>query len=570
MATHDLVIRGGTVIDGTGAQRRSADVAIDGEVIAEVGEVDGTGSREIDAAGALVTPGFVDIHTHYDGQATWDHHLAPSSWHGVTTAIMGNCGVGFAPVHDQDHNALIEMMEGVEDIPGAALHEGLRWNWNSFAEYLDAVESVPHDIDVGAQVPHGAVRLHVMGERAVHDQAATPEDIAAMGDLVREAIAAGGIGFTTSRTRNHRDVHGELIPTHGAEFDELVGIAEAVGTTGKGVLQLVSDFLDLDDEFVMLNAMVERSGRPMSITVAASPVRTGWHRTAMANIAKANRAGLTMRAQVAPRPIGILLGLDLTLNPFMHTPIWKNELADLPLADKVARLRRPEVRTAILNQVTGDHREKLGSKLVGKFDIMFELGEVPDYEPPASASLAARAAAATASATEMALDIMLTDDGHGLLYLPFANYVDGGLEPVAELLAADHVLPGLGDGGAHVGTICDGSFSTTLLTHWGRDRATGQLPLERLVRMQCHDTAAAVGLHDRGVLAPGKRADLNVIDFDNLAALRPEIHHDLPAGGRRLLQRARGYLHTICAGQPIYADGEATGALPGRLIRSAG
>jgi len=569
MATHDLVIRGGSVIDGSGSAARTADVAIDGETIVEVGKVDGSGTREIDAAGALVTPGFVDIHTHYDGQATWDNHLAPSSWHGVTTVIMGNCGVGFAPVNNEDHNQLIELMEGVEDIPGAALHEGLAWNWNSFAEYLDAVEAVPHDIDCGAYVPHGALRLHVMGQRGANREPATPEDIAAMADLVRHGIEAGGVGFSTSRTANHRTSKGELTPTLNAEADELIGIAEAVGAAGRGVLQVVSDHLDGDHEFAMLRAMAERSGRPLSVSLVATPVRPQWHRMALGHIEAANEAGLQVRGQVAPRPVGLVLGLDLTLNPFMATHVWKG-IADLPMAAKVAALRNPETRSAILAEMGGPRGTVLGAKLVSKFEIMFELSDPPNYEPAPSDSLKARAAAAGTTPEEMALDILLADDGQGLLYVPFANYLDGSLDVVEEMLNHPFTIPGLGDGGAHVGTICDGSFSTTLLTHWGRDRSHGRIPVEQLIKQHCQDTAAAVGLTDRGQLLPGLRADINVIDFENLQALRPEIHHDLPAGGRRLLQRATGYLHTICAGQEIYQNGVATGALPGRLIRHAG
>jgi len=569
MTTHDLVIRGGSVIDGSGEAARTADVAIDGETIVEVGKVDGKGAREIDAAGALVTPGFVDIHTHYDGQATWDNHLAPSSWHGVTTVIMGNCGVGFAPVHDKDHDKLIELMEGVEDIPGAALHEGLAWNWNSFAEYLDAVEVVPHDIDCGAQVPHGALRLHVMGQRGADREAATPDDIAAMADLARQAIEAGGVGFTTSRTANHRTSKGELTPTLTAEADELIGIAEAVGAAGRGVLQVVSDHLDGDHEFDMLRAMAERSGRPLSVSLVATPVLPDWHRMALGHIEAANAAGLRVRGQVAPRPVGLVLGLDLTLNPFMATNVWA-DIADLPLAGKVEALRNSDTRVAILSELGGHGAKLLGAKLVSKFEIMFELADPPNYEPAPSDSLAARAAVLGTTAPEMALDIMLEDGGQGLLYVPFANYLDGSLDVVEEMLNHPLTIPGLGDGGAHVGTICDGSFSTTLLTHWGRDRPTGRIPIEQLIKQHCQDTAAAVGLSDRGQLVPGLRADVNVIDFDNLQALRPEIHHDLPAGGRRLLQRATGYVHTICAGQEIYQSGVATGALPGRLIRHAG
>jgi len=569
MAKHDLVIRGGTVVDGTGAQPRSADIAIDGETIADVGKIDGRGRREIDAAGALVTPGFVDIHTHYDGQATWDNHLAPSSWHGVTTVIMGNCGVGFAPVHDADHNQLIELMEGVEDIPGAALHEGLAWNWNSFAEYLDAVEAVPHDIDCGAQVPHGALRLHVMGQRGADREPATADDIGKMADLARQAIEAGGVGFTTSRTANHRTSRGEPTPTLTAEANELIGIAEGVGAAGKGVLQVVSDHLDGDHEFAMLRQMAERSGRPLSVSLVATPVRPDWHRSALAHIEAANQAGLQVRGQVAPRPVGLILGLDLTLNPFMTTQVWA-DIAELPLAGKVAALSNAQTRAAMIQELGGPKTKLLGAKLIGKFELMFELGDVPDYEPSPDKSLAARATRQGVSPADIALDILLANSGQGLIYVPFANYIDGSLDVVREMLEHPLTIPGLSDGGAHVGTICDGSFSTSLLTHWGRDREHGRIPIEQLVKQQCQDTAAAVGLVDRGQLKPGLRADVNVIDFDNLQVLRPEIHHDLPAGGRRLLQRAHGYVHTICAGQEIYRDGRATGAVPGRLIRHAG
>lgn len=569
METHDLVIRGGRVVDGSGDEARTADVAIDGQTIVEVGKVSGQGAREIDATGALVTPGFVDIHTHYDGQATWDNHLAPSSWHGVTTVIMGNCGVGFAPVHNADHDQLIELMEGVEDIPGAALHEGLAWNWNSFAEYLDAVEAVPHDIDCGAQVPHGALRLHVMGQRGANREPATAEDIGEMAHLARQAIEAGGVGFTTSRTANHRTSKGELTPTLTAEADELIGIAEGVGAAGRGVLQVVSDHLDGDHEFDMLRKMAARSGRPLSVSLVATPVLPDWHRMALRHIEAANEAGLRVRGQVAPRPVGLILGLDLTLNPFMKTKVWAG-ITDLSLADKVAALRNPETRVAILDEMGGPRSTLLGAKLVAKFNIMFELSDPPNYEPNLADSLAARAAAAGTTPEALALDILLADDGQGMLYVPFANYLDGSLDVVEEMLKHPLTIPGLGDGGAHVGTICDGSFSTTLLTHWARDRSYGRIPVEQLIKQHCQDTAAAVGLRDRGQLLPGLRADVNVIDFENLQALRPEIHHDLPAGGRRLLQRATGYVHTICAGQEIYNNGVATGALPGRLIRHAG
>jgi N-acyl-D-aspartate/D-glutamate deacylase len=566
---HDLVIRSGRLVDGSGAPPRTADVAVDGGVITDVGQVDERGRREVDADGALVTPGFVDIHTHYDGQATWDDQLAPSSWHGVTTVVMGNCGVGFAPVRPADHERLIELMEGVEDIPGAALHEGLRWNWETFPEYLDALAAHPRDLDLGAQVPHGALRLHVMGERGARREPATPDDIAAMADLAREAVAAGALGFTTSRTLNHRSSRGELTPTLTAEADELVGIAEALGSIGAGVLQVVSDFIDLDAEFETFRLMAQRSGRPISISVAQSPVRPEDWKLLLDRMAEATAAGVTMRGQVGSRAVGLLLGFEATLNPFMLAPAWA-ELRDLPASERAARLRRDDVRRALIEAMTVDREGSLiGSRLIGKFDLMFPLGDPPDYEPDPDGSVSAVAEREGRAPAEVAYDLMLENDGRGLLYLPTLNFAGGSLDSVRGQLAHPASVAGLSDGGAHVGTICDVSFPTTLLQWWGRDRPTGRLPVELLVNKQTRATAAAVGLLDRGLLAPGYRADINVIDFDRLILHPPEIHHDLPAGGRRLLQRADGYRHTFVAGTEIRSDGESTGATPGRLVRGA-
>jgi N-acyl-D-aspartate/D-glutamate deacylase len=566
---HDLVIRAGRVVDGSGAPARTADVAVDGSVITVVGRVGGPGAREIDADGALVTPGFVDIHTHYDGQATWDDQLAPSSWHGVTTVVMGNCGVGFAPVRPADHERLIELMEGVEDIPGAALHEGLSWNWQTFPEYLDALAARPRDLDLGAQVPHGALRLHVMGERGARREPATPDDIAAMADLAREAVAAGALGFTTSRTLNHRSSRGELTPTLTAEADELIGIAEALGSINAGVLQVVSDFVDLDGEFETLRLMAARSGRPISISVAQSPLRPDDWKVLLDRMAAATADGVTMRGQVGSRAVGLLLGFEATLNPFMLAPAW-TELRDLPTGERAVRLRRDEVRRALIDHMGVDRGGSLiGSRLIGKFELMFPLGDPPDYEPDPAASVAAVAAREGRTAAEVAYDLMLENDGRGLLYLPTLNFAGGTLDSVGEQLAHPASVSGLSDGGAHVGTICDVSFPTTLLQWWGRDRPTGRLPVELLVHKQTRATAATVGLLDRGLVAPGYRADLNVVDFDRLALRAPEIHHDLPAGGRRLLQRAEGYRHTFVAGTEIRTDGESTGATPGRLVRGA-
>jgi N-acyl-D-aspartate/D-glutamate deacylase len=550
--THDLVIRGGTVVDGTGTPPRTADVAVDGDVIAEVGNVDGSARRVVDADGALVTPGFVDIHTHYDGQATWDDRLVPSSWHGVTTVVMGNCGVGFAPCRPEDHDRIIELMEGVEDIPGTALHEGIPWAWETFGEYLDHLAGRTFDVDVAAQVPHGAVRLYVMGERGARGEHATGEDIDAMGNIARDAITAGALGFTTSRTTNHRTSRGEPTPTLRAADEELIGIARAIA--GVGVLQVVSDFGDLEAEFGLMRAMVDASGCALSISVASENHRAPWTEL-RDRITAAAADGLPMRGQVGARAIGVVLGLQTTFNPFSGASAYR-EVAALPLPERVRALSEPARRAALL----AEHAA------FGGFDRIFELADPPDYEPAPADSIEARAAASGVPPAALALDLLLADGGQGLLYMPFHNWVDGSLDAIRAMLADPHLVPGLGDGGAHVGTICDASYPTTLLAHWTRDRQPG-LPLEWIVARQCRATAEAVGLCDRGVLTPGMRADVNVIDHASLRARRPYLAYDLPAGGRRLLQRADGYLHTFVAGVETYVGGEPTGALPGRLVR---
>jgi N-acyl-D-aspartate/D-glutamate deacylase len=569
--THDLVIRSGRVVDGSGAPARTADVAIDDGVITAVGKVATRGRREVDADGALVTPGYVDIHTHYDGQATWDTQLAPSSWHGVTTAVMGNCGVGFAPVRPADHQRLIELMEGVEDIPGVALHEGLSWEWQSFPEYLDDIDAKPRDIDLGAQVPHGALRLHVMGERGANREPATPQDIAAMAELAKQAVEAGALGFTTSRTLNHRSSKGELTPSLNAEEDELVGIAEALGSIGKGVLQVVSDFKDVDSEFALFRTMAARSGRPISISVAQSPVKPDQWRVILDLMTEANKEGVTMRGQCAARAVGLLLGFEATLNPFMLSPLWKQDLRDVSMAERFARLRRDDVRRTLLEQTQGDARAKdvVGGRLISRFDMMFPLGDPPVYEPDPGSSIAAMAEREGRSPAEVAYDVMLANEGKAMLYLPSLNYVNGSLDAVGEQLAHPASVVGLSDGGAHVGTICDVSFPTSLLQWWGRDRPNGRLPVELLVHKQTRATAETVGLLDRGLLAPGMRGDVNVIDFDALRLHAPEFRYDLPAGGRRVIQQAEGYLHTFVAGTEIRGGNESTGATPGRLVRGA-
>jgi len=556
---HDLVITGGTVADGTGAAPRRADVAIDGTRITAVGtsaEV-GAARRTIDADGAVVTPGFVDVHTHYDGQATWDDSITPSAWHGVTTVVMGNCGVGFAPVRPTDHDVLVELMEGVEDIPGTALHEGLEWNWESFPEFLDVLEQTRRDVDVAAQLPHGALRLYVMGERGAARKPATDDEVAEMARLAGEAMDAGAMGFTTSRTRNHRTSRGDWTPTLTAAAGELAGITEGLGAVGKGVLQVVSDFTDPREEVATVLGMAEASGRPLSISLSQVPTKPQGWRSLLDAITAANDRGLTVSAQVAARPVGILLGLQATINPLGASATARSLGADLDA------LGRPEVRATILSEMRA--RGPLFP-----WDQVFRLGDPPDYEPSPETSVTAEAARTGVTPEELVYDAALADDGQGLLYVPFLNYADGDLEAVRAMLTHPHAVLGLADGGAHVGTICDGSFPTTMLTHWVRDRSRGErLPLEHVVAMQTSRTAGLVGLLDRGVLAAGMRADLNVIDMDALRLHRPEIVHDLPAGGRRFVQRADGYLHTIVAGEETYAGGEPTGSRPGRLVRGS-
>ncbi len=564
MASHDLIIRGGHVVDGTGAPAHTSDVAVTNGIVTEVGQVEGTADRTLDADGLLVTPGFVDIHAHYDGQATWDQRMSPSSWHGVTTVVAGNCGVGFAPVEPVDHQRLIELMEGVEDIPGAALHEGLEWNWRSFPEFLDALDGKPFDIDVALQLPHGALRLNVMGERGAQREAATPGDIEAMAAQAKQAVLAGALGFTTSRTLNHRTSKGEPTPTLTAEADELVGIAKAIGSTGQGVLQAVSDFVDVDAEFGLFRRMAEESGRPLSFSLAQSK-GDGW-RQQLALLDQANDEGVTMAAQVAPRAVGLLLGFQCTLNPLMTNPAYR-DVADLPLPERVAILRDPAFKARVLEAATGERAGQLGGRLILSLHRMYPLGDPPDYEPDPSTSVAARAERQGRDPLDLAYDLLLGDDGKAFLYLPMLNYGDGNLDAAGEMLAHPHTVVGLADGGAHVGTICDASFPTTLLTHWGRDRSHGRMDVPFLVHRQTQATARTVGLLDRGVLAPGYRADVNLIDFDNLEARRPEMRNDLPAGGRRLVQSADGYVATLVAGEVTYSNGEAAGPLPGRLVR---
>ena len=565
---HDLVIRGGQVIDGTGTPARQADIAIDNGIITEVGDVRASGREEIDAAGALVAPGFVDIHTHYDGQVIWDSDLSPSSWHGVTTIVMGNCGVGFAPVRPDRHEFLISVMEGVEDIPGAALSEGVSFDWETFPEYLDAVEAIPHSIDIGAQMPHSALRVYVMGDRGRdHDEVATDEEIAEMRRLTREALDAGALGFTTSRTINHRDRDGNQIPTLTSAPAELWGISQALTGHEAGHMEIVSDLRDLDVEFEIFEGMTEAAGSRLSVLLSQDDRAPEKWREVLDRINNARADGQDITAQIAARPITLLLGLQSSMHPFITCPTYRRELADLDLDERVERMRDPEMRATLIAE-HADRTRGMSGMIAQSFHKMFPLGDPPDYEPPPETSVLGRSLEAGVEPVELAYDTLLSRNGRELMLFPLANFADGNHDALREMNLAEGTLPGLSDGGAHCGVICDASFPTYMLTHWARDRDRGErLPLEYLVQRQCRDTARQVGLEDRGTLERGMIADVNVIDFDRLKLRPPEMVHDLPAGGRRLVQRADGYVATIKSGEVIFREGEATGLHPGQLLR---
>ncbi len=577
----DLKITGGTIVDGTGAERFVGDVGVRDGRIVEVGKVSTQAKRRLDADGALVTPGFVDIHTHYDGQISWDRDLAPSCLHGVTTVVMGNCGVGFAPVREQDRERLIRLMEGVEDIPGTALSEGITWEWETVPEYMSALDRSSRTLDYCAQVTHDALRVYVMGERAIAEEPATDDDIERMRALTREALEHGAFGFSTGRSDNHRSADGDPTPASEATTRELTGIARAFDGLGYGVLQAVSDFDMRDERFEpeweVLEAMARAGGRPMSVSLMQRDHVPTQFRQIMERASRAQADGLDIRLQCAPRAIGVLLGLEATFHPFMGFPSYK-AICSLPLDERVARMRDPAFRAKILTEksepVSGDGSAipPLADKLLENIDKIalrvFRIGERPDYEPTLESSLYATAYAKGASALEAVYDALLEDDGHELLYFPLYNYTEMNLNNVHAMMTHPLALPGLSDGGAHVGTICDASFSTFLLTHWTRDRTHDRIPIERAVRMQTLDTARHMGLADRGTIAVGQKADLNVIEHQSLSLSRPRLVRDLPAGGHRLLQHATGYLATVVSGETILEHGELTGARPGRLVRA--
>jgi len=567
MEQFDLVIRNGRIVDGTGSAPYVADVGILGNRIAAVGEGLATGREEVDAAGKIVTPGFVDIHTHYDGQVTWDDQLRPSTAHGVTTVVMGNCGVGFAPCKPDQRDMLVRLMEGVEDIPNPVLTEGLPWNWETFPEYLDSIADRRFDADVAALIPHAALRVYVMGARGEAREPATPEDRERMAALVREGIRAGAVGIGTSRTMFHRSIDGHLIPTLTAEEAELQALADAMTDGGGGAFQLVSDFADEIAEFDMVRRIAERSGRPITFPASGMPSDPARSKL-LARVRDANESGLNIRVQVLGRATGAVMGHQLTLHPFCTSQTYR-ALAALPFEEKIAQLHRPEIRATILaDPLTPDPGNAL-TNFVHNYDRIFPLADDPDYEPPLSASIAGRAEAEGRTPAEIAYDLLLERDGTRKLYIAISNYAEGNLDGMGQIIQHPDSIMGLGDGGAHYGAICDASYSTYLLKHWVRDRTRGRIPLPDAIKTMTKDTADLVSLHDRGVIAPGYRADVNVIDLDRLQLFAPEVVFDLPAGGRRLMQAASGYAATILAGEIVLRDDRATGARPGRLIRGA-
>jgi N-acyl-D-aspartate/D-glutamate deacylase len=565
---HDLVIRGGLVIDGTGAAARRADVAVDGGRISVVGTVAAKGRREIDAAGRIVTPGWVDIHTHYDGQVTWDPYLSPSCWHGVTTVVMGNCGVGFAPARPDRHDWLIGLMESVEDIPGSALAEGIKWDWETFPEYLDVLDAKPRVLDVAAQAPHGSIRAYVMGERGARNEAATPEDIAEMARITKEALQAGAVGFSTSRTQLHRAKDGEAMPGTFAGADEMIGIGRALGEAGHGVFEIASDMMIPEDEFAWMTEFAKDSGLPITFAMLQSPVQPDKWRDLLQMTEKAREDGARITAQIACRPTGMVLGWQSTVHPFVRKHAYR-EIAHLPFAQRLERLKDPAVREAIVTEVAPPP-PGFGAVLTNGFGRMFRLerdGRL-DYEPRAEDSIAAEAQRTGVAPEAIVYDMLMENDGRGYIYLPLLNYAEFNFDHIAEMMHHPATILSLSDGGAHCGVICDASFPTYMLTYWARDRERGErLPLEQVVKMQTHDTAQLYGLGDRGVLAPGMKADLNVIDYEALTILPPEMIFDLPAEGRRLVQRAQGYSATVVSGVVTFENGEATGDLPGKLVR---
>jgi N-acyl-D-aspartate/D-glutamate deacylase len=567
---HDLVIRGGTIVDGSGGAPFTGDIAVDGDLITQVGEVTGQGREEIDATGRIVTPGFVDVHTHYDGQATWDDEMAPSSWHGVTTVVMGNCGVGFAPAKPDRHDWLIGLMEGVEDIPGTALAEGMSWNWETFPEYLDALEAMPRTIDVATHVPHGAVRAYVLGDREQPGVVPTEDEIAEMGRIVEEGVRAGALGFSTSRTVLHKSVDGELVPGTTATAEELVEIGRAMGRVGYGVFEMASDLKREWNEFEWMGALSRETGLPVTFAALQSIAKELPLDEQIATMRAENDNGANIVAQIALRGNGIVMAWQGTVHPFKFKPSWA-PLEEMPWDEALAKLKDPAFKARLLAEESVYPESDLLELLMivaNGWGMFFEMDEDFDYEPPQDATIMARAAAAGVEPSEYAYDLLMKDDGKGFIYFPILNYADGNLDFLEPLQHADDTVNSLSDGGAHCGTICDAASPTFMLQHWVRDRKRGNtITLENAIKRQCHDTARLYGLDDRGVLSPGYLADINVIDMERIALGKPWLAFDLPAGGKRLLQKATGYDVTIKSGQVTFRKGEVTAARPGGLIR---
>ena len=566
---HDLVIRGGTIVDGSGGEPFTGDIAIDGATITAVGTVGAKGREEIDATGKIVAPGFVDIHTHYDGQATWDQEMAPSSWHGVTTVVMGNCGVGFAPAAPDRHQWLIGLMEGVEDIPGTALAEGMKWNWETFPQYLDALDELPRTIDVATHVPHGAVRAYVMGERGARNEVPTETDIARMSAIVEEGLRAGALGFSTSRTVLHKSIDGVLVPGTTATKEELIGIGRAMGRAGQGVFEMASDLKREWNEFEWMGELSRETGLPVTFAALQSIAKELPLDEQIATMRAENAKGANIVAQIALRGTGIIMAWQGTVHPFRFKPAWTS-IEALPWAEQLAHLKDPAFKARMLaedNVWPESDVLDLLKVVAGGWFIQFEMDPDFDYEPPAGASIMARAAAAGVTGDEYAYDLLMKDEGKGFIYFPILNYADGNLDFLETLQRANDTVNSLSDGGAHCGTICDGASPTFMLQHWVRDRARGRVPIENAIKRQCRDTAVLYGMDDRGLLAPGYLADINVIDMAALKLDKPWLAFDLPAGGKRLLQKAEGYVATIKSGQVTFRNGEYLGTHPGRLVR---
>ncbi|HMO75195.1 MAG TPA: D-aminoacylase [Sphingopyxis sp.] len=566
---YDLVIRGGTVVDGTGGRPFAADVAVEGDRIVAVGANLGPAREEIDASGKIVTPGFVDVHTHYDGQATWDAEMAPSSWHGVTTVVMGNCGVGFAPAKPDRHDWLISLMEGVEDIPGTALAEGMSWDWETFPEYMDALEKLPRTVDVACHVPHGAVRAYVLGDREKPGAIPTDEDIAEMSRIVEEGVRAGALGFSTSRTVLHKSVDGELVPGTTATAEELIAIGRAMGRVGYGVFEMASDLKREWNEFEWMGDLSRETGLPVTFAALQSIAKELPLEEQIAEMRRQNRAGANIVAQIALRGNGIIMAWQGTVHPFRFKPAW-NEIIDLPWDRQLAYLKDPAFRARMTQEPNiwpeSDILDFL--KIVAEgWPVHFEMDPDFNYEPRMDESIAHRAAAAGVTPSEYAYDLLMKDDGKGFIYFPILNYRDGNLNFLEDLQASDDTVNSLSDGGAHCGTICDAASPTFMLQHWVRDRAGHRIALEHAIKRQCRDTAVLYGLEDRGLLAPGYLADLNVIDMEALKLGKPWLAFDLPAGGKRLLQKADGYVATVKSGVVTFKGGEMQGPTPGGVIR---